>query len=182
LGFGTAGWEDRMRAALAGDQTTYRRLLGDLAPVIRGIVARSLARSGRGNAEVEDIVQDVLLSVHLKRHTWDPGLPLLPWLNAVTRHKVIDALRRRGAAPQVPIEDVEHALAAPERVAGDGRDAARLLAELPERQRRIVQGVVLQERAAADVGRDLGMSEGAVRVALHRALKKLARVHGGGAT
>lgn len=171
-----------MRAALAGDQTTYRRLLGDLAPVIRGIVARSLARSGRGNAEVEDIVQDVLLSVHLKRHTWDPGLPLLPWLNAVTRHKVIDALRRRGAAPQVPIEDVEHALAAPERVAGDGRDAARLLAELPERQRRIVQGVVLQERAAADVGRDLGMSEGAVRVALHRALKKLARVHGGGAT
>lgn len=170
-------WDELMRAAIAGDASAYRKLLTDITPSVRGIVRRAFERSGRGNADIEDIVQDVLLAVHLKRHTWDPSLPLGPWLNAVTRHKVIDALRRKGAAATVAIEDVEHALADNRVRQPEHGDADRMLATLPERQQRIVRAMTLDDRAAADVGLELNMSEGAVRVALHRALKTLAVIH-----
>ena len=67
-----------------------------------------------GDADIEDVVQETLLAIHLKRHTWDGGLKLAPWVNAIARHKIIDAMRRRGARRSEPIEDFEAALAAPE--------------------------------------------------------------------
>jgi RNA polymerase sigma-70 factor, ECF subfamily len=167
-------WEELMRAGLAGDAASYRRLLAGIAPFVRAVVRRSFVRGGLGSVDVEDVVQDVLLAVHLKRHTWDPALPLAPWLGAVTRHKAIDAFRRGGLRQHVgQIVDRHHHphAAAPEPVRGD---TARMLAALPERAERIVRAIALEERTAADVGRELGMSETAVRVALHRALKALA--------
>lgn len=167
-------WDKLMRAAIAGDPSAYRQLLSEIAPQIRATVRNALERCGRGNAEVEDIVQDVLIAVHLKRHTWDPALPLAPWLNAVTRHKIIDALRRRGMTTMVPINDVEHTLADNSVRQPEHGDADRMLAALPEKQQRIVRAMTLDDRSAADVGQEMKMSEGAVRVALHRALKTLA--------
>jgi RNA polymerase sigma-70 factor, ECF subfamily len=166
-----------MHAALAGDSAAYRCLLADISPRIRAMVRRSLERSSQGNADIEDIVQDVLLAVHLKRHTWDPALPLTPWLNAVTRHKIIDAMRRRGSAVTVALEGLEHALPDHTVQQPEHGDADRMLAALPEKQQRIVRAITLGDRAAADVGQELNMSEGAVRVALYRALKTLAQIY-----
>ena len=56
----------------------------------------AFSRAGVGDADVEDAVQETLLAIHLKRHTWDPEQPLAPWVYAIARHKVVDALRRRG--------------------------------------------------------------------------------------
>lgn len=172
-------WSRLMRLALDGDQVAYKTLLAALVPHVRGRVRHVLARSGRGQADVEDIVQETLLAVHLKRATWDRSMPLTPWLNAVTRHKTIDLLRRVGARGEVDLDDAVETLAAPEEGGERQLDVHRMLSALDGRQRQIVEQVSLAGRSAAEVGGQLGMSEGAVRVALHRALKKLARTFKG---
>jgi RNA polymerase sigma-70 factor (ECF subfamily) len=127
-----------------------------------------------GDADVEDAVQETLLAIHLKRHTWDSGQKLGPWVNAVARHKIIDAMRRRGARRTEPIEDFQDFLAAPE--AGDPHavsDAKKLMETLNPRQRDIVQSISLDGQSIGATALRLDMSEVAVRVALHRALKSL---------
>ena len=167
-----------MRAARLGDDAAYRRLLMQVATWLRGITRRSLAAAGRRVDDSEDIVQETLLAMHLKRDTWDETQPLEPWLRAIARHKLVDHLRRRGVTDHVDIEDLSETLAAPANdPVGPAADARRLLAGLPERQRRIVEGVSLDGQSAQEVGARLGMSEGAVRVPLHRALKALAAAY-----
>lgn len=164
-----------MRAARRGDDEAYRRLLVRVAIWLRTVVRRGLARTGRGTEESEDIVQETLLAMHLKRDTWNEARPIEPWLRAIARHKLADHLRRRGFRDHVDIDDWANA---PELAVDSNAptvvDSQRLLASLPERQRTIVQGISLEGRSAADMASGLGMSEGAVRVALHRALKALA--------
>lgn len=172
-------WADLMRAANRGDTDAYRRLLAALAPALRGFARRAYARSGLNADEVEDAVQETLLAVHLKRHTWDERQPLLPWVKAVARNKVIDALRRRGSGLHVPIDDVSDTLA-DERAAdaGQSADIASSVSQLKDRDRQIVVAMSIEGASARDVAEKLAMSEGAVRVALHRALKSLARTLG----
>jgi RNA polymerase sigma-70 factor, ECF subfamily len=167
-------WEAMMKAGLAGDAAAYHALLLDITPFVRMVARRSFLRGGLGSVDIEDVVQDVLLAVHLKRRTWDPAMPLTPWLSAVTRHKTIDAIRRHGGRATVPIDDLGEVLAEPATAEHSAGDAERILGTLPEKQRRIVRAMTMDERTAADIGGELGMSEGAVRVALHRALRSLA--------
>jgi RNA polymerase sigma-70 factor (ECF subfamily) len=164
-----------MRSARQGDDEAYRRLLVRVAVWLRVVVRRGLVSAGRGPAESEDIVQETLLAMHLKRDTWDPSRPVEPWLHAIARHKLADHLRRRGFHDHVDIDDWSNALEVSVGVEAPAAiDSRRLLESLPERQRTIVQEISLEGHSAADVAARLGMSEGAVRVALHRALKALA--------
>lgn len=170
-----------MRLARQGDEDAYRRLLGKVAAWLRGIVRRGLVSAGRGIADSEDIVQETLLAMHLKRDTWDETQPIGPWLRAIARHKLLDHLRRRGFHDHLDIDDYADS---PEAAIADdasaGIDSRQMLATLPVRQRRIVEEISLEGRQAADVAVRLGMSEGAVRVSLHRALKALAAAYRGG--
>ena len=93
-------WSKMMRAAIAGDEGVYRRLLEEIGRSVRAMARAAFARARIGDADVEDAVQETLLAIHLKRHTWDPSQKLGPWVNAVARHKIIDAMRRR--APGAP--------------------------------------------------------------------------------
>ena len=167
-----------MRLARQGDDEAYRRLLGHVSLWLRSVVRRRLTSAGRGTADSEDIVQEALLAMHLKRDTWDETQSLEPWLRAIARHKLADHLRRRGYRDHVDIDDYADSLEAAVDVDVSATiDSQRLLASLPERQRRIVEEISLEGRRAADVAARLGMSEGAVRVSLHRALKALAAVY-----
>ncbi len=165
-----------MRAANGGDPGAYRRVLEALAPLLRGLVARGFARYGRGAEEVEDVVQETLLALHLKRHTWDEHQPLLPWVRAIAQNKLVDNLRRRGRHRQVSIDDelLQTLALDAEPAISDTLDAARMLAHLDARQRDVVKAISIEGASAAEVGQRLGMTEGAVRVVLHRALKALA--------
>jgi len=164
-----------MRAARQGDEQAYRRLLGLVVIWLRSVVRRGLASVGRDMTECEDIVQEALLAMHLKRDTWDDSRPLQPWLRAIARYKLADHLRRGGWHDHVDIADWEDSLElAVDVEAPTVIDSRRLLDSLPERQRRIVQEISLEGQSAAAVASHLGMSEGAVRVALHRALKAMA--------
>jgi RNA polymerase sigma-70 factor (ECF subfamily) len=169
-------WGEWMRAANGGDEAAYRRLLSDLALALRGIVRRELARTGPAAGEVEDVVQETLLAIHLKRHTWDEALPIGPWIRAIARNKLIDALRRRGRRLELPIEDFSETLAAAdEEKPFIGGEIDRLLGVLSDRQREVVRAMTVDGMAIREVGTRLGMSDGAVRVALHRGLAALAR-------
>lgn len=170
-----------MRAAIAGDAGAYRRLLSQLVVVVRGAVARHFRRVGYGNEEIEDVVQETLLAIHLKRATWDPSQPLEPWVNAIARNKVIDHLRRRGYRTYVPIDDVVEVLAAPASAPALAEtDRDRMLATLAGRQREIVSAFTVDGLNAREAAQRFGMSEGAVRVALHRGLKALSAKFGDG--
>jgi len=102
-----------MRAARRGDDEAYRRLLTEVATWLRGIARRGLATAGRGSDDSEDIVQETLLAMHLKRDTWDETQPIEPWLRAIAHHKLVDHLRRRGFARHLDIEDFADTLATP---------------------------------------------------------------------
>jgi RNA polymerase sigma-70 factor, ECF subfamily len=167
-----------MRAAIDGDGTAYRRLLQSLAHSLRAATRRGFAQAGAALNDVEDVVQETLLAIHLKRHTWDASQPLGPWVRAIARHKLIDALRRRGRRIEVPIETVLDVLPAEEpRSDLDRQDAVRLVDGLRGRQQAIVRAISIEGQSIRAVAGRLGMNEGAVRVALHRGLKALAAMH-----
>ncbi|MCQ0970247.1 sigma-70 family RNA polymerase sigma factor [Paracoccus sp. TK19116] len=170
---GNDEWSRLMRAGLAGDAAAYRDLLQAMAPVLRGIVR---ARGpGLGADEGEDVVQDILLAIHLKRGTWNPGQPLRPWVYAIARHKLVDAFRRRGRRIHLPVEDFAEVLeneAPPDPF--EASDAARLIDRLEPRDAALLRCLALEGQGSEVCGARLNLSPGALRVALHRALKRLA--------
>jgi len=95
-----------MRAAKAGDAAAYHGFLESVTPFLRTIAHRHCALHGSGKFEVEDIVRDVLLTIHLKRRTWGASRPIGPWISAMLRYKLIAALRRRGCRVDIPIESM----------------------------------------------------------------------------
>lgn len=165
-----------MRAANGGDAAAYQRLLKSMAPALRSIARRGLARSGQGEAESEDLVQETMLAIHLKRHTWDADRPIGPWVRAIARNKLVDHLRRRGGRTDVPIEGLEDVLPAnEEKPAVETRDVQPYVSALPDRQRDVVQCILREDISIRETAVRLKISEGAVRVALHRGLAAVAR-------
>ncbi|PWC47346.1 RNA polymerase subunit sigma [Azospirillum sp. TSA6c] len=170
-------WAELMRMALAGDSAAYRQFLLCITPHLRAM-ARSRCRAlGAPDSETEDIVQEVLLAIHLKRGSWDSSRPIGPWIGAIVRNKIIDALRRRGRRTNVPIEDVMDTLAAEEQAGGLVQlDIDSHLATLKRRQQDIVRSISIDGDSIRETANRFKMTEGAVRVALHRALKSLAQL------
>lgn len=163
-------WADLMRRANRGDGAAYATFLREVSLVIRKIV---VARSGGITEEVEDTVQDVLTAIHTKRHTWREADPVSPWLFAIARYKTADAWRRRGR-PTVDIEDMAEVL--PDERGDEpmaARDLAVLLDGIDARSALIVRAIGIEGESAAEVGARLGLNEGAVRVAYHRAMTRL---------
>lgn len=176
-------WAMLLLAANAGDGQAYARFLHAVTPVIRGIV-RARGRSLPPDQH-EDIVQDVLLGLHLKRHTWRPDHPVRPWVYAITRYKVIDAFRRRGSAIHLPIDDFTDTLeslaeADPLTARDDKREVERLIGQLDPRSAEIVRSVELHDEPQAAVGERLQMTPANLRVTLHRAMKRLVAIAGKG--
>lgn len=167
-------WAQWMQAALSGDAAAYERLLREIAPALRVVVQRRLARLGAPGAECEDIVQETLLAVHLKRQTWRSSDPLGPWLWTIARNKMIDHLRRRGRRVEVPVEDFAELLAAPEERPGtEAGEVEKHLALLPEKQREVLRSVAVEGVSIGETADRMKMTQGAVRVALHRAFASL---------
>ena len=169
------GWAALMRAGNAGDAAAYQQLLRELTPALRAAARRGLSAGGYAAMDAEDVVQETLLAIHLKRQTWDSGSPFSPWLWAIVRHKTIDVLRRRGRKIHVPIEDFAEVLgneeAEPSMIV---EDIDRHLKSLPDRQRNVVRAIAVDGASISEAADRLSMSAGAVRVALHRGLAALA--------
>ena len=171
-----AEWSRLMRAAQDGDRAAYERLLRDILPFIRAIAGRWHSRRDRA----EDVVQDILLTVHRVRHTYDPARPFSHWLATIAKRRAIDALRRRGRTEKFEIADEDAYVTfadpaanteAASRAQSSGLGAA--ISSLPEGQREALELVKLREMSLAEAAKLSGKSIGALKVNVHRAIKSL---------
>lgn len=165
-----------MKAGLDGNAAAYRALLDRLSGHLRAYYRGKLARIGRSQSEAEDLVQDALMAIHTRRHTYDVDQPFTPWVQAIARYKLIDHLRHtRPAMASVPIEDAGDFEAQDDHVGTESAyDLDRLMARLPEKMRRAIRYVKLDGLSVAEAASRCGMSESAIKVSVHRGLKAMA--------
>ncbi len=174
-------WSILMARAQDGDANAYRRLLESITPYLRA----HAARCHRNPNDVEDAVQDMLLTLHAVRRTYDPARPFGPWLTAIARRRLIDRLRRQGRrrAFETEFEPAHETFADPSANLEDMtniHDIAVALDNLPPGQREAVrltkiEGLSLKEASAAS-----GTSVAALKVATHRAILRLRLFLSGG--
>jgi RNA polymerase sigma-70 factor, ECF subfamily len=179
-GGGIAGeecWGELLAAAQQGDAGAYRQFLASIVPF-----ARALARQRcRFDDMAEDVVQEVLLTVHRVRHTYEPGRPVKPWLAAIVARRAIDAIRKRGriGAREVHDQPAYETYADPQANKEEAGDAARTLAQmtrgLSPGQKEAVELVKLKEMSLAEASAVSGQSVALLKVNIHRAIKKLRR-------
>lgn len=173
-------WSGYMARAQAGDKDAYRQLLQDVAPYIRSIAARHFQNRG----DIEDAVQDIFLTVHTIRHTYDPDRPFGPWLAAIANRRIVDCLRRQGRSRsrEVALEEHDVTISDPganlEDARSDGRALHEAVQKLPKGQREAIQMLKLQELSLKEASVTTGMSVAALKVATHRGLKNLKSMFG----
>jgi RNA polymerase sigma-70 factor (ECF subfamily) len=167
-GRGEAELAGLLDAANAGDKRAYREFLGLAGRLVSAFVQRRAA--GRNGIDVDDITQDVLLAIHLKRHTRRRDLPVTPWLYAIARYKLIDALRRRGRQREIAMDNLPEAPGEPQKDSLTHREIDNALNDLAPGQRSVVAALSVQGLTIREAASHLGMKESAVRVAWHRGL------------
>jgi RNA polymerase sigma-70 factor, ECF subfamily len=165
-----------MLASLDGDAASHRDLLERLSRRLRAYYKGKLARIGGDATEAEDLVQEAVLAIHIKRHTYDPAEPLTPWVHAIARYKLIDFLRRnRASISDVPIEEADTVMAHDDNIDAESTyDLKRLMQRLPEKVRCSIEAVKLDGQSIAEAADRCGISESGVKVNIHRGLKTLA--------
>jgi RNA polymerase sigma-70 factor, ECF subfamily len=164
-----------MARAQDGDRVAYRRLLEDITPYLRSLTARHRMAS----AEAEDVVQDILLTLHAMRHTYDSGRPFGPWLLAIARRRIADRLRHHGriAAAETALGPEHETIVATSpnlyALLAGRRGLRDAIERLPPGQRQAVFLLKLRELSLKEAASESGMSVGALKVASHRAIKAL---------
>lgn len=160
-----------LRAGLGGDQAAYGKFLSTIAPMLRRMVGRRLA-----NADIEDVVQEVLISIHKARHTYDGERPIMPWLASIVGFRITDHLRKHYSQMRhqtFDIADYENFLSDVTEDTSDNESIDELLVNVPEKHKKILTMMHVEGYIAKEVGKHMGMNESAVKVAAHRAIKKI---------
>ena len=172
--------EERLRGlmlqALEGDPLAYRTFLIDLGAALQVFVRRRLVRLGRSDSEAEDIVQETVLAIHRRRHTYDASLPVTTWAHAIARYKLIDYLRAtRAEVAELRLEDVADTAtdAVPQR--DQALTVRRIIAALPERFRVPLTLMKVEGLSVAETASRTGMTKAAVKTNVHRGMKWIAR-------
>jgi RNA polymerase sigma-70 factor (ECF subfamily) len=164
-----------MLAGLDGDAAAHKTLLTRLSAHLRAYFKTRLGRIGMGAAEAEDLVQETLIALHTRRHTYDRSQPLTPWVYAIARYRLVDYLRRsRASMTDLPIEEAKEVLADDDPSSVEsGLDLARLMARLSPKARQAIQFVKLDGLSVREAAVRSGMSQSAVKVSVHRGLRAL---------
>ncbi len=166
-------WGGLMAAALAGNGGAYNRLLHEIRPWLHRYYARRLPPS-----MIEDAVQDMLIAVHQKRHTFEVGRPFRPWLGAIARYKWIDRLRAMGRRQTVSLDDelFEPSVDGHEETVTSAIVLDELMSQLKPAQLSVIQLVKLKGYSIEEASAATGQSESLVKVNIHRGLAKLATI------
>lgn len=170
-----SAWSSLMARAQDGDQAAYRQLLYEISGYLRSLVSRSL----RNPADLEDTVQEILLTVHAIRYTYDPSRPFGPWLVAIAHRRIVDRLRRQGRLRhrETPLEPEHETFAAAEtnlsEIAADEYGLRAAIERLPDTQRQAITLLKLKEMSLKEAAAASGSSIAALKVATHRAVRSL---------
>lgn len=172
-----------MRAAQSGDAQAYAKLLRVLTPRLRHIIANR--RRSLQPSDVEDLVQDVLLSLHAVRATYDPERPFMPWLLAIAHNRLADSARRyaRHTAREIEMGMSDVTFSEPAtntdmqtygaQTYGDPQALRRAIRALPPGQRQAVEMLKLSEMSLKEAAAASGMTIGTLKVSVHRAMTAL---------
>lgn len=169
-------WRKLFLEAAAGNEEKYLVFLNETALHLRGYFRKRLPQSAN---DIEDLVQETLLAIHIQRHTYDPCRPLTAWMHAIASYKLIDRWRAHGSQDWLTdfLDSDDEAFASTDAEATDARiDIHSLLARLPDRYRLPILQVKLNGISIAEAAATSGMSESAVKVGIHRGLKLLAKL------
>jgi len=175
---GQSDWSTLMVRAQDGDRDAYRSLLKEIEPYVRSIAGRCFNRQ----TDAEDVVQDVLLTVHSIRNTYDPKRPFGPWLLAIANRRIIDRLRRHTRQKAREIElSAEHETFPDDPANLDSTISAEIalvgaIDKLPPDQREAIRMLKLNEMSLKEASQTSGRSIAALKVATHRAVKNLRRL------
>ncbi len=164
-----------MVAALQGDGNAHHALLSKIALKLRAFFGRRL---GRDAAEVEDLVQEVLIAVHTRRDTYDPSRPLTSWVYAIARYKLADCFRRNHRREMIQLEDDLELFSVDESEQYSARqDIDQMLAVLPDSQRQAIRLTRIDGLSTAEAAQRSGQSESLIKVNVHRGMKRLMALH-----
>jgi RNA polymerase sigma-70 factor (ECF subfamily) len=172
-----AGLKPLWERAQAGDEAAYREALARIAQRLRGYLRRRMQSLPD---DLEDLVQETLLALHIQRGTHDPSVPVSHWVLAIARHKLVDLWRRRGRQDALhdPLDDLDDTRM-PQAVADEGptqRDLSRLLATLPAAQQQAIVLTKIEGLSVIEASQRTGASVAAIKVQVHRGLKRLAEL------
>lgn len=167
-----------MSAGLNGNADAHRALLTLISGRLRAFFKGRLVRIGHGAVEAEDLVQEVLLAVHTRRHTYDVSQPFTPWLYGIARYKFLDYLRRtRASMHNVTIDDAADMIARDDfQGVESSYDVEKMMAGLAPKMREAIRQVKLEGLSVSEAAARSGMSPSAVKVSVHRGMKALARL------
>jgi len=162
-------WDRLMTAAQSGNGGAYNRLLTEVAAWLQRYYARRLPAS-----HVDDVVQEALVAIHLKRHTYEPERPFRAWMTGIARYKWIDRLRSTTRDRFDPIEGIEvpvedHASAVSGRM-----DVQKLLTQLKPAQADVIRLVKVEGYSIQEASDATGQSIALVKVNIHRGIARLA--------
>jgi RNA polymerase sigma factor (sigma-70 family) len=171
-------FEALMRAAQSGDGQAYARLLREITPRLHAMIRRQ--RQFLPAEDIEDLVQDVLMSLHAVRATYDPSRPFMPWLAAITRNRLADGARRyvRQKAHEVNVEEYpvtfsEEGTNKDSELYRDPEALKQAIEALPSGQREAMEMLKLREMSLKEAAVASGTSIGALKVSVHRAMAAL---------
>lgn len=168
-------WSELMSRAQEGDRDAYRQLLTEITPYLRALGQRH----HRDPRDVEDSVQDILLTVHSIRHTYDPTRPFKPWLVTIGRRRIIDRLRtnRRVRLRETELTQEHETFSEPatniHEAQSDSRRLRQAMESLPTGQREAIRLLKIEEKSLEEASAKSGMSVAALKVSVHRAVKAL---------
>jgi RNA polymerase sigma-70 factor, ECF subfamily len=171
-------WSILMARAQGGDRPAYHRLLEEITPFLRTLAAHR----HRNPSDAEDAVQDILLTLHAIRHTYDPTRPFGPWLVAIANHRLIDRLRRQGRlrSRETALTPEHETFLADQanlhEKALDRRDLHEAVEKLPAGQRQAIRLLKLEEKSLNEAAAMSGTTVASLKVATHRALKSLRQI------
>ena len=169
-----------MIRGLDGDAASYRTLLERLGDLLRAFFKVRLNRIGRGPVEAEDLLQETLIAIHTRRHTYDRSQLFTPWVFAIAHYKFLDYLRRtKLSAADIPIDQAEELMVREDTAQTESSmDLEKLLQEISPKERQAIRYVKLDGLSVREAAARSGMSESAVKVSVHRGLRALARLIG----
>jgi RNA polymerase sigma-70 factor (ECF subfamily) len=173
-----ARWRNWMVAAQAGETPAYEKLLAELIPYLRRFVQRRLLNA----AAAEDVVQNILISIHRARASYRAERGFTPWLHAIARNAVIDWTRQRArrSRREVSLEadgvaepSTEPVESASQRLSPELEGA---LSALPDAQRQAVELIHLEGFSIAEAAERAGATQAALKVRAHRGYRAM-RAH-----
>lgn len=157
-----------MALAQQGDRQAYSALLGECSAWLTRFYARRVVPS-----QIDDLVQDVLIALHVKRASFDPARPFLPWLAAIARYRWVDHLRKSYRLAEEELEDDVAAATRDDDVIMARVSLERLMAALTPNQAEAITLVKIDGHSVRDAAQRTGQSESAIKVNIHRGLKKM---------